>query len=270
MTFYRTFSSAGRTSRWGYGHVAKTESRYSYVDRVSRDLIVVYVNRGTGTFSDGNGERRRVAAGDALVHWPDTSCSLIVDTDGMWLERWITTDPSFASAMADLGVIRPDRTVLRVGLNRMILDGFDRLGRHLREMHDSDVDRLCVQAHDLLVEMNRLTRGRGVDDGEVALVQQACRRLADSIADADSLPNLAADLGIGYERFRKVFRRHVGIAPGEYRIRRRIDRARELIIQNRSSKEIAGILGYADQFVFSKQFKRLVGESPEAFRRRMS
>ena len=79
---------------------------------------------------------------------------------------------------------------------------------------------------------------------------------------------LSARLGLGYERFRKVFRQRVGMSPGEYRIRRRIDRARALIAQHRlSNTQVAHALGYRDPFTFSKQFKQVVGVSPGAFRR---
>ena len=270
-TVYRTITTGGRTTRWGYGRAAKVDVRSFYTDRVTSELVIVYAVRGTGRFVDGRGEGFAVESGDVLIHWPGTACSLTVETDGRWLERWVIADRGFADAMERIGVISPDRTVLRIGVHGKIVEGFDRLGRDLRDMHDQDVDRYCVQLHDLLVEMNGLTRGCLSDDGDVAMVRTACRLLAEQFDAVVHLPEIAASLGFGYERFRKVFKRRVGVAPGEYRVRRRIDRARELIIQlGLNNREIADRLGYADPFSFSKQFKLVVGESPESFRRRMT
>jgi AraC-like DNA-binding protein len=74
---------------------------------------------------------------------------------------------------------------------------------------------------------------------------------------------------MGYESFRKEFRARMGVSPGDYRIRRRIDRARELLTSTTQSvKEIAYELGYPNPSVFSLQFKREVGRSPEHYRSR--
>lgn len=243
----------------------------NYIDRPTREFVLVYVTRGTGRFVDGEGRAHAVGAGDAMVHWPGRAHSLLADLDGRWVEYWLIADAVLADAMATLGVIDATRPVIRVGLQPTLVDRFERIARDLREMHDADVDRLAVQFHDLLVELNHLARGGGRDDSERAMVQRACRRLAERFDERLALPDLAAAMNIGYERFRKVFREHVGLAPGEYRVRRRIDRARELIVQHRmSNKQIARALGYADPFAFSKQFKQVVGESPARFRARMT
>ena len=75
---------------------------------------------------------------------------------------------------------------------------------------------------------------------------------------------------MSYERFRKVFRARMGVSPAAYRIRRRIDRARELLVGGVSVSRVADELGYANPFIFSAQFKRLVGASPRAFQRRQA
>ncbi|TVR58565.1 MAG: AraC family transcriptional regulator [Spirochaetaceae bacterium] len=269
-TIYRTVATRGKTSRWGYGHVAKPDRSSNYTERASDDLIIVYVVRGTGYFADGHGAVRNVSAGDVLVHWPLRACSLAPEPDGQWIEYWILADRTFSNAMARLRLVSPHRSVISIGVDPGIEGLFSAIGESLRAMDDHDVDLLSLRLHALLVELNRRERRFGVGDAESSLVSDACRRLAETVDDPISIPVLARSLGVGYERFRKVFRRHVGLAPAEYRVHRRVDRARELIVQNKlTNREIADTLGYADQFTFSKQFKRVVGESPAAFRRRM-
>jgi len=266
---YRTIDRAGRPTRWGFGHLAKTDPASHYHDRPVDEFILVYVTRGSGTFVDGVGRSHRVAAGDGLIHLPDQPHSLIADLDGQWVEYWIVADATFVESMLALGVVDATRPVVQAGVHPTLIDRFERIADDLREMHDEDVDRLAVQYHELLVEMNHHAAGGGADPSDRAMVQRACRRLAESFDRRLALPELATSLNVGYERFRKVFREQVGLSPGEYRVRRRIDRARELIVQQRlSNKQIAALLGYADPFAFSKQFKKVVGQSPAAFRRR--
>ncbi len=269
-TIYRTVATRGKTTRWGYGYVAKPNEGSAYTDRASDDLIIVYVVRGTGRFTDGLGAARAVSAGDVLVHWPVRPCSLAPKPDGDWIEHWLLADRVFSNAMARLGLISARRSAISIGVDASIEERFSAIGESLRVMDDRDGDLLALRLHELLVEINRGERRFGAGDAESSLVSAACRRLADTVDGPASIPELADALGVGYERFRKVFRRHVGLAPAEYRVHRRVDRARELIVQRKlTNREIADALGYADQFTFSKQFKRVVGESPAAFRRRM-
>ena len=75
---------------------------------------------------------------------------------------------------------------------------------------------------------------------------------------------------MSYERFRKVFKERVGMSPGDYRIRRRVELACRLLVQERiPAKQVAYDLGYADEYCFSKQFRKFIGVSPDAFRKGM-
>jgi AraC-like DNA-binding protein len=93
----------------------------------------------------------------------------------------------------------------------------------------------------------------------------ACQRIT---ADPTiTLTAAARGSGMGYERFRKVFREHTGVTPGVFRILRRLDRARALLHEGeRSIAAIAEELGYASPFAFSSQFKRFVGVAPNHYR----
>jgi AraC-like DNA-binding protein len=68
-----------------------------------------------------------------------------------------------------------------------------------------------------------------------------------------------------------------GCVPGEpqclteYVKRLRMARARELLLTtDRSIADIAGEVGYPDQFYFSRQFRAVAGSSPRHFRRRVA
>lgn len=57
------------------------------------------------------------------------------------------------------------------------------------------------------------------------------------------------------------------MAPGKYRIRRRLEFSCQLLnMPHLGVAEIAEQLGYASLFDFSKQFKKYMGMSPTAYR----
>lgn len=66
----------------------------------------------------------------------------------------------------------------------------------------------------------------------------------------------------------KIFTKHIGENPSKYLITLRINKARHLLAGNRelSIKEIGELVGYPNQFYFSRIFKSVVGKSPASYR----
>ncbi len=79
---------------------------------------------------------------------------------------------------------------------------------------------------------------------------------------------LAAVLGYSEFHFNVAFRNALGHAPHEYLIRRRIERAQQLMLATDLPLcQIAAECGLADQSHLSRLFRRVVGETPAAWRK---
>jgi transcriptional regulator GlxA family with amidase domain len=77
---------------------------------------------------------------------------------------------------------------------------------------------------------------------------------------------LIARLSVYY--FNVDFRNSVGASPHEYVIRRRVERAQALMLSTGNSlSDIAAECGMADQAHLTRAFRRIVGDSPAAWRR---
>jgi len=80
--------------------------------------------------------------------------------------------------------------------------------------------------------------------------------------------DLAALLRLTPCHFSRAFRNSFGHSPLEYVIRRRMERAQGLMLSTDAPlSQIALECGLADQAHFSRLFRRIVGESPRAWRR---
>lgn len=79
---------------------------------------------------------------------------------------------------------------------------------------------------------------------------------------------LAAVVGLSAGHFSRCFRGSFGVSPREYLIRSRLERAKALMRQTRTSlSQIALDSGFADQAHMSRQFHALVGATPTRWRR---
>ncbi|MNN78628.1 HTH-type transcriptional regulator ChbR [compost metagenome] len=84
-----------------------------------------------------------------------------------------------------------------------------------------------------------------------------------------SLPDMAAQAGLGERTFLRRFQLATGLRPTEYCQQLRAARARELLeLTNRSVDQIAWEVGYQDPSAFRKVFNKMVGLSPTDYRRR--
>jgi len=83
-----------------------------------------------------------------------------------------------------------------------------------------------------------------------------------------SLADLAQAVGLSYWHFCRAFKQSTGEAPYQWFQRQRIERARQLLAENRLSvTSIAAELRFASPSHFSTAFKRAMGMSPRVYRR---
>lgn len=97
-------------------------------------------------------------------------------------------------------------------------------------------------------------------------LEQVTDYIEHHLAQDLTLSELAAIAQISPSYFSALFKQSTGLAPHQFVIQRRIERAKQLLRQGKGSiAEIAHDLGFTHQSHLSRHFKRLVGVTPKAF-----
>jgi AraC-like DNA-binding protein len=82
------------------------------------------------------------------------------------------------------------------------------------------------------------------------------------------IESIAQNVRLSPKYFIRVFTKTYGISPYKYYINKKIQHAVFLLQEaDMSVSDVASMLGYPDQFAFSKQFKSITGYSPANYRR---
>lgn len=125
----------------------------------------------------------------------------------------------------------------------------------------------------LLLARIDLNRERTVAD-RITLTPARLKRVLDHV-DANlgediGLTELANVAGLSAFHFSRVFRQQTGITPYQHVIRRRVERAIQLLTEGRLPlAEIARACGFSSQSHFTAAFTRATGVPPGLFRRQM-
>lgn len=115
------------------------------------------------------------------------------------------------------------------------------------------------------------TEGRGLSRRiGPGLTPRSLKRALDYIEanlnGTSSLSGIAEAAGLSPFHFARQFRITTGVSPHQYLLIRRIDRAKELLLQgDLPIANVAVQVGFCDQSHFNRYFKRLSGVTPRAF-----
>ena len=120
--------------------------------------------------------------------------------------------------------------------------------------------------YELLTLLSKRQRRRNVKKFQV--IEQGIAYMEENLSQDRSIEEIAAACNVSEIYFRRLFKEYSGLSPMEYRIRRRIERAKNyLAYEDMSVSEIAALLGFVDTAYFCKQFKAYTGVTPLGFKR---
>lgn len=98
--------------------------------------------------------------------------------------------------------------------------------------------------------------------------KRAKEMLSEKLDSSLNLKDLASECGLSVSHFSRAFHRSTGMAPHQWRIKRRVEMAKTIMRRSREAlPEIALECGFTDQSHFSRIFTRYTGTSPGQWRR---
>ncbi|MFC4779586.1 helix-turn-helix domain-containing protein [Paenibacillus sp. GCM10023252] len=255
------------------------------------DLYLMhFVLSGRGIFECAD-EQYELREGHTFIIAPEQLVSYSSDREDPWRYRWIAFSGSLAAsqlaaatggtAVGGLGRGPGDepgggsgQAVLDTGQNRRVSALYHLIYRTFREGGASAHLRASGYLQ-LLFGEYAAAQGKGSTLDPSAggrsneqLVKQMVHYLSTQYAEPVSMERMADSLGYNRAYLSRVFKQRTELSPVTFLLRFRLDKARQLLRQRQelTIEQIAASVGLQDALYFSKQFRKLYGESPTAYR----
>jgi AraC-like DNA-binding protein len=241
-------------------------------NRVIRRVIkpdhyyIMYILSGSGTYDDPLNGSLPVNEGDAIVTFPGLEHSY--GPTRAWDEAYLGLQGPIFTQLEAEGLMRRDCPILSPGAVPALKSSVMSLVEDfIREQPLSNPVQ-TARAHMLLAQMIDAHLAARASQPGGDFVRRACALLEQDLERDLDMEQVARRFGFGYERFRKLFAEETGASPARYRILRRIDHAKTMLLEGHLPvKLIAEKLGYCDVYFFARQFKQVTGRTPHEFRR---
>jgi len=138
------------------------------------------------------------------------------------------------------------------------LDG--RLQEHyLEALNDALLLHLLSHYHEIGLPLRS-------PDARQSGIESAIAGIASGLAIHTDVSTLASEAGMSVSQFTRNFQKATGFTPHQYRLRLRIEAAKEKLKTGRETlATIADELGFADQAHFTRVFRQFVGITPGEF-----
>lgn len=241
---------------------AKTDSLVNFTSEYYTCFVLL---EGKGTLTDEQGNSYPIVPNTLCQRLPGHQYSLIIDPDEEWYEFYISIGKSTFDSLSSLNLLHLVSPVFQIHMKPYLRQWFSEALYHLKNTSNSELPEVLFITQKLLINLHREDI-RSYETNTDAIIAGAKQMISYKYNEDISFEEIAASFNISYEKFRKFFRKEVGVSPIQYRLKVKFQFAQRLLYEGLSIKMVAAEVGYSDPFVFSRQFKKYMGVSPSSFK----
>jgi AraC-like DNA-binding protein len=233
---------------------------------------ILYITKGAGVFESASCKQRAIKEGNVLLLFPNEWHRYKPDEKTGWDEYWVGFKGNIINHIISQHFFFKQNPVLAIGLHERIMQLFTEIIEQTRDEKTGYQPLVSGVVLHLLGAIYSLSRRQNYSPEEAteAVINKARVFLRANIDQVITMENVAENLNVSYAWFRKTFKTYTGIAPQQYLIQLRIEKAKIYLADfSLSIKEIAIRLNFESIAYFSRLFKEKAGVSPGVYRKNL-
>lgn len=236
--------------------------------RILSEYQLVYISKGRGYFTSESTKRITISKGQIILLFPGQWHTYAPSKETGWNEYYIGFQGKIIDNIISNGFFRIDNQIIDVGVNEDLVNLFSTAIKIAKDDKVGSQQNLAGIVFNILGTILSLAQNKNFETKESAQkIERAKVIMFENIQKNIDIKEIAANLGISYSLFRKVFKEYTGYAPANYFQELKLRKAKELLSEtNHSIKQIAYELNFSSYEYFLSFFKKKVNMTPMEYR----
>ena len=236
--------------------------------RILEEFQINYITKGSGIYENEMG-RFSIKPGTLMITRPGIWHRYRPSKGTGWMENYIGFDGSIPRGIIGQYKSFTQKPVFHIGQRAEFIDTYHKIFHMVQDEKPGFQQVASAMVMKLLGYMISVEKQRNFSGKRVEkIIRNACFEIRENIGKEIDFKKYSDDHHIGYSYFRKMFKKYTGIAPVQYHLDLKIQRAKEMLAStDRSIKEIAFELGFHSIHYFSRIFKKKTGLTPSEVRK---
>ncbi len=289
LNYYRYLPVSEEDKEWGLSvlnagctsikqnqlYPSKDHPPHHYFDwengRILDEFQVVYITAGKGVFESTSIGTTKVRDGSIILLFPGEWHRYKPDNVTGWDEYWVGFKGTIAAELFQRNFFSHEEPVLFIGLKEEIVALLSEIMEQTKRETPGYQPLVSGAILYMLGKIYAIHKQYKIqqEDNVHEIINKAIVLLRTRMDEQIIMQNVALELQVSYSWFRKMFKLYTGMAPQQYLIQLKIEKAKLLLNDlNKSIKEIAYELNFEYPLNFSKLFKEKVGLSPKQYRKK--
>lgn len=255
-------------------HTGKEQCSPGHVCSMPRDeFIIHFVLDGTGFYS-AKGQTWSLIPGQMFLIYPNEPVTYGADETHPWTYAWIGFRGIRAHSLAKQCGFSKNQLVLPSPDKKIVLKYIDHMLTHKQLSKANDLKRQAylilllaelADFHEKLSVQNRKSPKYAYSSS--VYVELSIEYIKDMYQKGIGISDISDNIGISRAYLNSAFQKELGMSAQNFLIDYKLHKAANLLVStSQSIKEISNAVGYEDQLVFSKAFKKKFGMSPKNYR----
>lgn len=291
INYYQYLPVSKEDERWGmcvlnvgcsrienevkYPPIGHPSSHYFNWDKgriLHNEYQVIYITRGSGVFESKSIEQTNIEEGTIILLFPEEWHRFKPNEETGWDEYWVGFNGSIIENLITNSFFTPQNAVLKIGIKDEIVTQLTEIIEITRGEKAGYQPLISSAVVHLLGRIHYLIKQKDSKEEDfVGMIVDKARVLLRANIDAHiSVEEVAKELQVSYSWFRKAFKAYTGIAPGQYIIQLKIEKAKALLsLPDKPIKTISDKLMFESVFYFCRLFKEKTGITPAQYRKKI-
>jgi AraC-like DNA-binding protein len=236
--------------------------------RVIDEYQMLYIVEGSGVLATSSCRQVQIKAGYVFLLFPGEWHTYCPDMNTGWKEYWIGFRGINMDSRVSAGFFQKENPVYNIGYSEYVISLYSEAIRVAQSQEKYFQQLLAGIVNHLLGIVFSTHENRKLMESSSPMLIDNARSYMQSMVENDmKMPEVAAYLNMSYSSFRHMFKQYTGMAPSQYYINLKIQKAKEMLRSTSATiKEISYHLHFDTPEYFTKIFRKKTGMSPSRFR----